>query len=110
MLKKDLTIRVEYDPADGGWIFKQQARYRIISPRANGYVLYATLTLAQYEKSFRQQKTKPALLTVVGNDNRHLWWFKNVFYWDKEGRTASDIEVLLLDRLYKEKRKLERAK
>ncbi len=103
MIKKDLTIAIEYVPAKTGWFRSTEAHYKIGS-------LGVALTWQQYPAIYQQQQTAPVLLYKTMDNSKCLWMFKGEFYWDNEGHSEEEMNVLLLDKIYQKEKKLIRAK
>lgn len=62
---------------------------------------------AQIEDWRRQQHEQPVRLRTEGR--RALWWFRDRFYWEDDGRSAEDVKALVLQRARRDERRLKSA-
>lgn len=58
---------------------------------------------------FKNQKHNPFNVMKDRSNNRRWWMFKDEFYWEDENFSQKEVKALILDRLNKKKRKVERA-
>jgi 5-methylcytosine-specific restriction endonuclease McrA len=86
---------------EGVWLWKRHRFQagRLAAPRPVGR--HALLELEQL------QREQP--VPLIQADRRQWWWFRDCFYWEDEGLTASDVMALVVERERRKQRKLDRA-
>jgi len=57
----------------------------------------------------REQNSNPFEVLIDRDKNRKWWMFKDQFYWENENYTIREVKALILERLNKKKRKVDRA-
>ena len=58
----------------------------------------ATVKATVYGELERLRSTAPVLLARDEHGGRTLWWYRDGYWWDDEGLSAEEVELLLWDR------------
>src|SRR5437879_3110019 len=68
------------------------------------------LTREQHTALVRSAKSRPILVMQPEGTRKRWWMFRGEFYWEDEGLDSKDVEVLILDRIEQDRKKVRRAK
>lgn len=63
----------------------------------------------EYQRMKRNQKNTPQPLMKDSPSGKRWWWFQGSFYCEDEGLDAQEVKALILSRLQKQKKRVERA-
>lgn len=103
MLKKDTKGKFLY--TDRGF-FKKKRYYRFCSGEK---CTQGEMTKDEHISLLKRQQNIPVIL-MYSSDGRKRWWmFKGKFYWEDEGYTSTVIKALILERIRKKHKKIQRA-
>jgi hypothetical protein len=100
MLRRDSAARFQ---KHGVWIF---ARYRLHSAGSQSETSW---NWSQGRAVLERQIDEPVAL-LTDDETRRTWWlFRDHFYWEDEGYEAREVKALILERVSRKDRRLQRA-
>jgi hypothetical protein len=105
MLRKDTNAGF-YTP-QGGCLSQSKGDTKVFNTGGRG-AYEVTYTTAQYEHILRSQMNAP--VDVAHAEGKVWWLYLGECYWDDEGRGSSAVQALILERLHKEQRKVDKLK
>jgi 5-methylcytosine-specific restriction endonuclease McrA len=97
MLREDKRARYT---VQGAWFWK---RYRL----EVGELSSPPITPQAWVATTELQTLEP--VPVLSHERRCWWWFQDRFYWEDDGLEVEDVRALLVDRVRRKRRQLERA-
>lgn len=103
MLKRDPNAKFLY--RDVG-LFKKRRLYRFHTGNIYSQKEYEQ---EEYRSIVEAQQYEPVAILYDSSRKRRWWVFKGEYYWEDEGYSATEVMVLILDRMQQKKKKLENA-